>query len=455
MMGGAAIVTGADEATAFLNPAGITRIPGRSFSFSTFALSFGRRTIRGPLDPRKSLSIEDPHLAKTKLRILPNTFCLFLDGPPKNNYSGRSRHKYALCAASSEREVLSFTRAAQHSADGSVSGIGHSTDIEFVRSGVVLSWGLELSRFTSIGVTFRTDNTRLKDSTAATAYMAGSSGADLQTISMARDAWSWDTSVLIGMTSSLSRTVTLGASLSPPSQHLFGSFSGVGTVSSTARGLDRTTQDDGDFRYNQPGSLRLGLAFNWPRLLIEVNGSFYGPQSQRARANFDRRVVLASSDSENVLSEQRDSVVARGAPVTNLAVGMEYFLRQDVSLVAGMNTDFSGQVKLRDTLMQDVLFRQRKDSAHASVGMTSYGARGSLLIGGRASYSWGEVLIADPAAEVPIFVALPQREWALSLVISGRINFRTVREAARRAAAPLQRPKRDPSDVPTSEEDKR
>src|SRR5690606_8466446 len=141
MMGGAAVATGADEATAFMNPAGITRIPGQSFSFTTFAIQLSSRTIQRPLDPNGDLDIDKPDVVKQTLRFIPNTFCLFLDGPPKDRYSGRSRHKYALCAATTERERMGFTRSARaNSGQNLLTGTGQSTDMEFIRSSVVLTW---------------------------------------------------------------------------------------------------------------------------------------------------------------------------------------------------------------------------------------------------------------------------------------------------------------------------
>lgn len=438
MMGGAAVALGADEATAFMNPAGITRIPGQSFSFSTFALQVGNRTVNGALDPEQRLGVADASVGQTQLRIIPNSFCLFLNGPPKDKYSRRSRHKYAMCAAATERERLDFSQNRIDSGFGerAISGVGHSTRMDFVRSTLALAWGLELGASTSLGVTWRVDNSRFQDSTIATAYAAEDAVGRMQGIDLARNAWSWDTSLVLGVTSSISRTVTLGASFSTPSQHIFGSYTGVGTVSSSD-GETRLIQDVGDFRYNTPASLRLGLGFTWPRLTVEVNGSFYGPQSQRARANFDRTETAFSIDASSAHDTVRDSVQERGRPITNVAAGAEFFLERDFSIVSGVQTDFSGIYARQDSLIEDVLFRQNKDTILAALGVSSYGSLGRLLIGVRGTYSWGEALIADPSADVPHFVALSQHDWTLTLILSGRISFRAVRDTAVRVATPL------------------
>ena len=438
MMGGAAVALGADEATAFMNPAGITRIPGQSFSFSTFALRVGNSSIRTALDPNRRLGIEDPSVGQTQLRILPNSFCLFLNGPPKDKYSRRSRHKYAMCAASTEREQLDF---AQNRIDSSfngqtISGVGHSTAMEFVRSTLALAWGLELGQGTSLGVTWRVDNSRFKDNTIATSYAAQDTVGSLQGLDLARNAWSWDTSLVLGVTSSISRTVTLGASFSTPSQHIFGSYTAIGSLS-ISNGVTGLVQDVGDFRYSTPASLRLGLGFTWPRLTVEVNANFYGPQAQRARANFDRTGTFFTADRYSLHETERDSVAERGKPVTNLAAGAEFFMERDFSIVGGVQTDFSGIYDRQDTEFADVLFRQNKDTIFGALGVSSYGSLGKLLLGVRGSYSWGSVLIADPSATIPNFVALPQTSWTLTLIMAGRISFRAVRDTAVRVATPI------------------
>ncbi len=438
MMGNAAVATGADEATPFMNPAGITRIPGQSFSFSTFALNTNFRTIEGALDPSGLLHVEDKNVGKANLRIIPNTFCLFLDGPPKDEFSGRSRHKYSLCAAATERERLNFTHNRfLQGEDGAFSGFSESTEVDFVRSTMALSWGIELDERTSLGVTFRTDNTRFQDRTTSTAFASTAGAGDEQSISVGRETWSWDTSLVIGLTSNISRVVTVGAALTTPSQHIFGKYSSVSVISLGTNSGRAIVQDGGDFRYNHPGSLRLGLGFSWPRLTVEMNGSFYGPQKQRARGNFDRRLITFDQNGSSFAEVGRGAVIEKGRAVTNLSLGSEFFLSRDFSLLSGFGSDFSGLHRRLDQNIGDVLFRQRRDSLRASFGMSSYGRRGRLLIGLQGEYSWGEVLIADPSLDLPKFVALPQQLWGLSFVISGQINFNTVLEAAERAATPL------------------
>lgn len=452
MMGGAVVATGEDEATAFVNPSGITRIPGQSFSFSTFAVQMRNRTMVSSLDATDRLGLEAADVSKFRLRIIPNTFCLFLDGAPKDEYSGKSRHKYAVCAAATEREEFDFTRNRTSVTDDGVNATGHSTQMKFVRSTMAASWGLELTDDTSIGVTFRTDNARLRDTTEASAFSSEGNTGRLATVTRSTNAWSWDTSVTIGLTSYLSRHVTLGAALTTPSQHIFGRYIGVASASSTG-GLPHTlTQDHGDFRYNHPGSLRLGLAFSWPRLIVEADGAFYGPQRQLARANFDRTVTsvqgsgVLQEETSGVGTSVRASLVEPGAAVTNLSLGTEYFLERNFSLVAGLQTDFSGLHPRQSSLPNEVLFRQQKDSIHAAVGVTSYGQSGRLLLGVRGQYSKGSILMADATLQEPKFVTLPQREWGLSLVVSGSLSIRAIGARAAKAGLPLPRGAGDDSE---------
>jgi hypothetical protein len=283
-------------------------------------------------------------------------------------------------------------------------------------------------------VTARVDNTILEDDSSTTTFDGTNGMGEMHSLSVNRDAWSWDTSLVIGLTSNISRVVTLGASLTTPSQHLLGSYTSNSSVGYSGQAA---FLDNGDFRYNQPGGLRLGLAFSWPRFLLEVDGSFYGPQRQLAQASFDRGITEADGTGDLVGERDRGTITERGKPVTNLAVGMEYFLDQSFSVIAGAQTDFSGVQTLADSPIRDVLFRNRKDAVHVSLGVGKYGKAGRLLLGLRGQYASGKVLIADAAPAVPNFVALNQNEWGLSLIVSGRISFEAVRDAAVRVAEPL------------------
>lgn len=190
----------------------------------------------------------------------------------------------------------------------------------------------------------------------------------------------------------------------------------------------------------------MGLAFSWPRLVVEVDGVFYGPQSHLARANFDRTITtiqgsgIVQDSGGGVGATLRGSLVEKGAPVTNVGVGAEYFLKQNFSVVTGLQTDFSGIHPRVSTVPSGVLFRQQNDSYHASLGMTSYGPSGRLLLGVRGQYSRGTILMADATLQEPKFIALPQREWGFTFVVSGSLSFRAVRDAAARATGPLIQP---------------
>lgn len=455
MMGGASVAGGSDQATVFVNPATISRIRERSFSFSTFALQARARSIQDSLDASDTLQLRSPDVNQFKLRIQPNTFCYFLDGPPKDEYSGRSRHKFGLCAAATEREEMEFTKNRSDSRrDGAATfGSAHSTNLKWVRSTLAMGWALQLNRDTAIGVTSRIDNARLNDQTTATSYASVENLGVIRTLDHSIEAWSWDTSLVVGLTYALSRRVTLGVSLATPSQHLFGRYVSLST--STASDAPSTlTQDNGDFRYNHPGSLRMGFSFAWPRLIIGVDGSFYGPQRDIARANFDR-VTTAFENGGRLLENdgagdevRRASVSERGKPVTNLAFGAEFFLRPDFSLVAGAQTDFSGLHPRQTQAAEDVLFRQQKDAIHAAVGVTTYGEAGRLLVGVRGHIAHGNVLVADASLADPEFVAVPQSEWGLNLLISGSLTFRAVRQVAKKAI-----PRPDPKNSRTESEE--
>ncbi len=457
MMGGAAVAKGSDGATAFVNPAGLIRIPGESFAFSTVAMQATSRTVNSQLDPTGALSLDPKPTQEFNLRILPNTFCLFLDGPPKDDYSGRSRHKYGLCVANTENQDFTLSNNLQGAplADANTAA-AVSTQMLFNRTSVAFAWGFELFEGTNIGVTARVDHSSLFDQTASNVFARFRTQAGMQSMTHIRQGSSWDSSVTVGLTQEISRVVTLGVSLATPTLHLLGGYRGSDVLAPTAGDVSSLVQDLGDFRYNQPSTLRMGLAFAWPKLNFEVNGNFYGAQEVLARAKFDRLRTLTQEGALLGQTDQQGALTERSRPVVNLAAGLEAFLEPDFSVIGGIQTDFSGLEHRRETRADQTLFRQRMDTIHGAVGVVTYGSAGSLLLGFRGFYSYGDILLPDATRDVGYFVPVGQSQFGLSFVISGQISFEAVRDTAARAAKPLVKKKRgddEEEDEATDEEE--
>jgi len=436
MMGGAGVARGSDGATAFINPAGLARIPGESFSFSTFALELSGRTVNGQLDPGGTLGLPTADSTSLSVGLLPQTFCLFLDGPPRDHTSVRSRHKYGMCAQDTEGDSFLFTSNPRNPTD--TAGVSQTTRLRWAKSTAALTWAYQLLPQTAIGVTARADASRLEDHSSTTSFSNMGQSGVMQTLDQTRTSVSWDIGVTVGVTHQVSRVVTLGASLSSPSQHIYGFHDGTEAFSTTDGNVATLVQDVGGFRYSPPANLRLGLGFAWPSFNFELNGSYYGASDQLAVANFDRfetgvvdGVVVGGGPTV------KREIVERAQPVVNFLFGAEAFLSPDFSIMVGAQTDFSGLPARQPGDPADVLFRQARDVFHASLGVASYSPSGSLILGVRGFYATGTVLSAGAPGPTPTFVVFPQSEWSVSLVVSGQISFEAVRDVAIRAATPL------------------
>ncbi len=447
MMGGAGVARGSDGATAFINPAGLARIPGESFSFQTVAVRLSGRHLSGQFDPSNTLGLARTKGDSLSVNILPNTFCLFLDGPPREASSPRSRHKYGVCAADTESDAFLLSSNVREGLLGAQEqGVSHTTRLKWARSTLALSWALQLAPATAIGVTARIDNSRLEDQTSVTSYAIDGMDARLYTLDHSRVTSSWDASVTVGLSHQLSKVATIGASLSSPSQHIYGHYQGTMAFSSAATGEQILVQDVGDFRYNQPTNLRLGVAFAWPIFNFELDASLFAPSGELATALFNRSVVVSESGVLGPRVQGREQLAEAARPIANIMLGMEAFVAPDFSIIAGAQTDFSA-LKNRSIRANsegaanpaDVMFRQRKSGVHASLGVVSYGAAGSLLLGLRGNYSRGELLAGDPGGGTPRLTPISQEEWGVGFVVSGQISFEAVRDTAIRAASPLRR----------------
>ncbi|MCH2109023.1 MAG: outer membrane protein transport protein [Polyangiaceae bacterium] len=438
MMGGAGAALGSDQSTAFINPAGLTRIPGQKFAFSTFVATLNIRTIPDFYDPTGSLNLSQSSALDADIRVIPNSFCLFLDGPVKDHFSGRSRHKFAACGADTEYDsFFAAKNSTAKTSDGIAAAQSDFSGIIFRRTSMALTWGMQVTPKMSVGTNLRVDFTSLRDETSTSAYTEDGGVGNLAVADVNRSSYSWDTSVTVGITYELSKAVTLGAALSTPSQHIYGYHVANSTLSFSAGGEAGMVQDNGDFRYNLPTSVRLALAFAWPTFTFEVDAAFYGGQKQLAVAEFDRQVTGFRDVTLLAQEGGRAQLVERGVPVTNLFAGFEKFIDSNFSFMAGAQTAFSGLVKRQETLLDDALFRQRKNAVYASAGVMSYGSAGSLLLGLRSHYGWGTMLSTDVFSTNAKLKPLSQREFSLSLVVSGQINFRAVRDTALRAVRPL------------------
>ena len=436
MMGGAGVARGSDGATAFINPAGLARIPGESFSFSTFAVELATRKVEGQLDPNGALDLASNDATSISVGLLPQTFCLFLDGPPRDHTTVRSRHKYGMCAQDTEGDTFLFANNVRN--PGEDAGISQTTRLRWAKSTLALAWALQLLPETAIGVTVRADASRLEDHSSTTTFTPSGTGTDLYTLDQTRTSVSWDVGVTVGLTHQISRFATLGASLSSPSQHVYGYHDGTEAFHTSDGNINTLVQDVGGFRYSPPANLRLGLGFAWPGFNFEVDASYYGSSAQLAVASFDRFVVgNVNGVPLGGGPTQKREIVERAQPVVNFMVGAETFVSRDFSIMLGAQTDFSALPTRVEGDPANVLFRQARDVFHGSIGVASYRSSGALILGLRGFYATGSVLSAGPPSTNPTFVAFPQTEWSVSLVVSGQISFEAVRDAALRAATPL------------------
>jgi hypothetical protein len=373
MMGGAAVARGSDGAVLFLNPAGITRIPGESFSFGTVALQFSHRFYVGAADPSGKFEFATPRTNELELKVLPNTFCVFLDGPHKDEYSMRSRHKFGICVADVEQETITVNDNRENEA--AVASL--ASRAQFRRTTSVATWGVELQRGTNVGVSARLENSGFDDNTTAQQVLPNLSR--VTTMSHSRRDMSWDSSITLGITQAIGKRLTLGAAFTSPSQHIIGWHDGSDSVFDLVGGGSRLTQEDGDYAYNVPASLRLGLAFAWPRLNAEISGHFYAAESALSRARFRRKHFDTSSGVPALLGgEERLELVEAARPVTNLSLGLEAFVERDFSVLAGLQTDFSALAPRRPSYGEDTMFRQSRDAISGSVGVATYTERGTL-----------------------------------------------------------------------------
>jgi hypothetical protein len=467
LLGGTGVALGVDGAAPFLNPAAIVRIADRRISFSARFFRLSQRTLTdlhqpGVVDPAYGpLELPETSFRSTRLHSVPDTTCYFFSrsGGEGAELSGRS--KLALCLGKTEEQEFQIT-ALNYTGSSAGRRVDQSQSLRD-------SWGtwsfgptfaIYLRNDLAVGASLNLTRTRYETSSSIStiAEELGTDAAVSSAYQSAESGSAWGGVAHLGVTYRLSQKVVLGASLRTPSLHVTGDYS----ASEDSR-LDTGVTlshwgGDGDFAVHTPVRVGLGLGAEYDRVRFEGNVFFHSGVQNFARAEIVRD-ALSISDAQG-FDRSSDVFVRRESvnPVVNFGVGAEYFMSKDLSLLTGFASDVSALADLPERSLDGRLFHERFNAWHAGVGITSYTDYGDLVFGARGDYLTGDMAVLNGLALPLERDRISAREWAITLILAGRVSLSTVAEAAEdlgeivqgdaKAPAatppkPLQPPKRD------------
>lgn len=437
LMGGTGVANGSDAAAPLQNPATIVSVEGTSFVFSTFFLQATGRSLGVDRDLVAEVDRGAASLDQTQVRVLPNSTCLFFD-LRKVPGQAQGHHKASICIAEPEAQSFELGTSVLGESTAGRSGFQQRFVSQvFSKKVYALGWAVALSDRVSIGVNPMLEEVGFRDTEGVASVLAesnledavGSPGKSTSNV-LVRRASSYAGSLLVGARWRVGSGFALGASLQSPSLHFWGNYSASRSLEATTSSAEQYAQDKGSMRFDYPLRVALGLSGHVGKVRFEVDGYFHGGRGDFAAVDAKRSMVNLDG---GVIEEAAttDLAIREGVrPVANLSLGVEVPVRPTWSIVAGVLTDFGGlRPRQGRSLVDDTLFRSRLDAVHGSVGVAWTPPAGSVLLGLRGFYGQGEFAVTDPRTLPPTWIASPQSQWGLALVISGQLTLEMIATA--------------------------
>ena len=424
LMGDTGIALGTDGAAPLLNPATVVRVE------STLAASVSFLTV----DILHASSWYAPNADITRVsgNAIPSTFCLFFDLPrikqPEDKESRAGLEKLATCFGTTELQSFDWVgQGFQTGTPGTISTssvrwgwqrfvIGPSYAVNVTHA---LALGASLhGAFTNFS-SFASVGSIATDGTASNVFQDGASGSD------------FGLTTTLGATLNLAH-VAIGASVQSPDISIYGH----GNLSNyvVTNGATNVYFGQGGFHGREPARFGLGLAYDWSRGTVEIDGQL--ALADGHAVELDTTGTQLTTPATTITNAQVVRTT-RFQPTVNVAVGAELFVRPSLSILAGFATDFSAV----DGLVPNSVAPAQTNRLLASFGIGSHGDAGTVIIGAQAYYAWGSM---QGYASAPTVAPVNVAGTGVLFVLAGATNFKSIQRAVddmRRFVTRPQRPR--------------
>jgi len=409
LMGDTGIALGTDGAAPLLNPATVVRVE------STLALSVSFLTL--DIMHAASWYAQNADITRISGNAIPSTFCLFFDLPrissPQDKESHAGLEKLATCFGTSE--LQSFDWVGQGFQTGTPGTISTSS----VRWGwqrfvIGPSYAVNVTHALALGASLHGAFTNFSsfasvgsigtDGTASNVFQDGASGSDF------------------GLTTTLGATlnlghVAIGASVQSPDISIYGH----GNLSNyvATNGATNVYFGQGGFHGREPTRFGLGLAYDWSRGTVEIDGQLALADGHAVELDMTGTQLTAPS---TVQTTQEVIRTTRFQPTVNVGAGAELYVRPSLSILAGVATDFSAV----DGLVPTSVAPSQTNRVLASFGIGSHGDAGTVIVGAQAYYAWGQM---QGYASAPNVVPVNVQGTGVLFVLAGATNFKSIQRA--------------------------
>ena len=446
LMGNTGVALGVDGAAPFLNPATIVRLDDQRFAFSVNFYEFSVNHFSnwhqpGQVDTTQfgNVSLSGTSLTSSGFSGLPSTLCLFFTlakGSPDADARVANldswRQKLALCLGTTENQGVAFAAVPF----SGTTSFGQTTQAQSLiqswnRLNIGPSYSIALTHRLALGVSlhavYTTESYLLNSSTLTSSANNSAVGSAL---GISGGGSSMDVASILGATYGWDR-YTFGASVSVPSVHVLGSYTGVqhedyegGTSSGTASISNGT----GTLSAGPPVRVAVGAGAEWPSLTLELDESLYIPSPSGFSAAVTGTTSALANGAVMTSSFASKLGVAKHV-VVNTSVGAEYFLTRDFSVVGGLALNLSALAALAPASGVGNLVQERESTATLSAGVGSYSKTGNVLIGFQLGYGWGSSLAVDPYVTPNQLAVIDTQAYSALLILSGSTSLKSLGHA--------------------------
>ena len=440
LMGGTGVALARDGSAPFLNPATIIHIDDSGVAFSVNFYTLQWTTLNGfhqpgAVDPRYGqLALPDNTLSSSRADALPSTLCLFLtigkwgdnralgDQTPAHR---KGRSKLAACLGSLEKTDFNATAVGYSGRSGNLSA-HQATSIQrfWNRIYVGPSYSYYISDRVALGASLHGIASTTSSTWSVDTVVQGGSPITASAFDTAMSAYSIDLAAILGLVWHIDDTQVFGASVSTPTLHMVGNYNGTTSVlTQPANGSDELRTLAGPFSAPVPVRVSVGLGVETRRLRAEGDVSAYVPITHLATAEVTTQSTSAGG--KPVTTASSETIFMDGRPVVDAAVGVEYFFKPSLSVLAGASVDFTGLQPIQQNI--DALAQTRMHQVATSLGIGSYGDGSELLLGTQLSYGWGQSIAFDPFIDPPRVSQIDTHSYGVMFVIAGGASISAFR----------------------------
>lgn len=466
LLGGTGMAYGRDATAAFLNPATAVLVDDQRLSFSvnfyTFSVAYAPRWYApGPIDRSKfgDLRLDDTTKTDVEFTALPSSLCFYFRGKDirflvRMDKDPRTREaRFGLCFATIQSQSYDFAAESFNQVRGaSVTRQAQTLSQSYTRFAIGPTYAMHVSNVLAIGASLHGSLANHRSLLTATATSYGTTPNAINSLFYnASRGSSFDLEALVGATLRFG-SQTFGISLKSPSVHVYGVGSLNRQIHYEGAGSDTTTiSAKGSFVSRSPLRLALGTGFEGRWGLFEFDATFDAPTTGYSAELTGRELDGTGASLSDVAKRLDLSTKARG--VANLAAGVELFMSPRISVLSGLSTDLSAVPG--GSLAPGNYFNYypyRTQRVALSLGFSSHGPGGELLVGGELSAGWGQRLAVNSYQLPPVVGTTGYGTYQLMLVVAGSTSLANLKRAVEDVKGVVKTPTPLPPISPTTPE---